>query len=368
MASEGGDVDASFTPFRHDWAQLAMRTIVTGEAGLFRCTQGVFQGPSFHLMRYAYLKSNWIQIVALLFFVCGAGVMLLDAGAFPQTETQPSATRAAPQDANIAATKPATADSDAALAICPIVYPVDQTPSTHGYQYAFYGNAFFINRDGYLLTAAHVLHSFRNGGEPHILVQRADAPPQMIKVELVIEDREHDVAVLRATPNPFGKAYRVNVLSPDAATVQRGESIVVAALRPKRRQPRSYETELQDRSAAQVIDFQSSQLEKGMGDTDLVLFNHEVILGQSGAPVLAANSGEVVGFIEGQWLRPAAGLVAEMQQGASSVGAAVPIRYAIGVLRSKGIEWSDTNASPSAVSAKPAGSGLPDPVQSRDKS
>ena len=66
----------------------------------------------------------------------------------------------------------------------------------------------------------------------------------MIKVELVIEDREHDVAVLRATPNPFGKAYRVNVLSPDAATVQRGESIVVAALRPKRRQPRSYETEL----------------------------------------------------------------------------------------------------------------------------
>ncbi len=28
-----------------------------------------------------------------------------------------------------------------------------------------------------------------------------------------------------------------------------------------------------------------------MGDTDLVLFNHEVILGQSGAPVLATGSG-----------------------------------------------------------------------------
>ena len=105
-----------------------------------------------------------------------------------------------------------------------------------------------------------------------------------------------------------------------------------------------------------------------MGDTDLVLFNHEVILVQSGAPVLAANSSEVVGFIEGQWLRPAAGLVAEMQQGAGSVGAAVPIRYAIGVLRSKGIEWSDTNASPSAVSAEANGSGRPDPVQSRENS
>ena len=93
-------------------------------------------------MRYAYLKSNWIQIVALLFFVCGAGVMLLDAGAFPQTETQPSATRAAPQDANIAATKPATADSDAALAICPIVYPVDETPSTQDISMRFTATRF----------------------------------------------------------------------------------------------------------------------------------------------------------------------------------------------------------------------------------
>ncbi|MGC1904188.1 MAG: serine protease [Candidatus Acidiferrum sp.] len=273
-------------------------------------------------------------------------------GAFAQSVAPPSSGQ---RGAAIAA-KSGSQDSDAALAICPIVYPVDETPSTHGYQYAFYGNAFFINREGYLLTAAHVLHSFRNGGEPHILVQRADAPPQMLKVELVAEDREHDVAVLRATPSPFGKSYRVSVLAPDAVSVTRGEAIVVAALRPKRRQPRSYETELQDRSAAQVVDFQTSQLEKGMGDTDLVLFNHEVILGQSGAPVLATGSGGVVGFIEGQWLRPAAGLVAGMQQGASSVGAAVPIRYAIAVLHSNGIPWSDAGATTSRISVKVAAS------------
>ena len=222
-------------------------------------------------------------------------------------------------------------DESAAAAICPIVYPLDENPSAHGYQYAFHGNAFFINRDGLLITAAHVLHSFRNGGDPHILVQRVEAPPQMLKAEVVLEDREHDVAVLRATPNPFaGKAYRVRTLAPDATGASRGEPIVVAALRPKRRQPHSYETELEDHSAASVIDFQNSVLEKGFGDTELVLFNHEVILGQSGAPVLAAGSGEVVAFIEGQWLRPAAGLVAEMQRGqdAHSVGAAVPIRYA----------------------------------------
>jgi hypothetical protein len=285
-------------------------------------------------------------------FLCAALAGAFAVDAFAQSEAPSSSGRSNGHAAVSAAAKTGAQDSGVALAICPIVYPVDETPSAHGYQYAFYGNAFFINRDGYLITAAHVLHSFRNGGEPHILVQRADAPPQMIKVELVVEDREHDVAVLRATPNPFGKSYRVSVLAPDAAAVARGESIVVAALRPKRRQPQSYETELQDRSAAQVIDFQSSQLEKGMGDTELVLFNHQVILGQSGAPVLAAGSGEVIGFIEGQWLRPAAGLAAEMHQGATSVGAAVPIRYAIEVLRAKGIPWSDDAvASPTAVSA-----------------
>jgi S1-C subfamily serine protease len=233
-------------------------------------------------------------------------------------------------------------DPAIAAAICPIVYPVEENPSAHGYQYAFYGNAFFISRDGLLITAAHVLHSFRNGGQPHILVQRVEAPPQMLKAEIVLEDREHDVAVLRATPNPFaGKVYRVGTLAPDATPVARGEAIIVAALRPKRRQPHSFETELEDRSAADVIDFQNSVLEKGFGETELVLFNHEVILGQSGAPVLAAGSGEVVAFIEGQWLRPAAGLAVEMKRGeeAHSVGAAVPVRYVVEALRGKGIVW-----------------------------
>jgi S1-C subfamily serine protease len=245
------------------------------------------------------------------------------------------------------ATSQTAIEGSAAAAICPIVYPMDENPSAHGYQYAFYGNAFFINRDGYLITAAHVMHSFRTGGVPHILVQRAEAPPQMLKTELVFEDREHDVAVLRATPNPFaGKAYRVSTLAPDATAAARGEAIVVAALRPKRRQPHSFETELEDRSAANVIDFRNSVLEKGLGETELVLFNHEVILGQSGAPVLAAGSGEVVAFIEGQWLHPAAGLVADMQHGqdAHSVGAAVPIRYAVAALREKGIAWEQPEA------------------------
>src|SRR5246127_4885682 len=84
-----------------------------------------------------------------------------------------------------------SSEASPAAAICPIVYPLDENPTAHGYQYAFHGNAFFINRDGYLITAAHVLHSFRIGGDPHILVQRGEAPPQMLKAEVVLEDREH---------------------------------------------------------------------------------------------------------------------------------------------------------------------------------
>jgi hypothetical protein len=33
-------------------------------------------------------------------------------------------------------------------AVCPIVYPVDQSPSERGYHYLFYGNGFFINEQG----------------------------------------------------------------------------------------------------------------------------------------------------------------------------------------------------------------------------
>jgi len=193
------------------------------------------------------------------------------------------------------------------------------------------------------------LHSFRNGGEPHILVQRNDAPPVMLRAEVVAVDKEHDVAVLRATPNPFKGNYRVGILPLGEETPARGDGVVVAALRPSRRRPHSFETELQDRSAARVVDYQSSQLEKGLGDTELLLFNHEVILGQSGAPVLSAAAHDVVGFIEGQWLRPAAGIAAQMEQGATSIGAAVPIRYAIAVLKEQGISWRADAENPAAL-------------------
>jgi len=97
-------------------------------------------------------------------------------------------------------------------AICPVVYALDESSSERGYHYVFYGNAFFIDRDGYLVTAAHVLSDFHDGGQPHILLRLAEAPPRLLKVEVVATDQRHDIAVLRAVPNPFEGRYQVAFL------------------------------------------------------------------------------------------------------------------------------------------------------------
>jgi TonB family protein len=70
------------------------------------------------------------------------------------------------------------------------------------------------------------------------------------------------------------------------------------------------------------------------------LFSHEVLLGQSGAPVVSADSREVVGLVDGRWLHPGAvssGAIDE--QLTPTLGAAVRIHYALALLQEKGIAW-----------------------------
>jgi S1-C subfamily serine protease len=233
----------------------------------------------------------------------------------------------------------ATGEAEIAAAICPVVYPLDQSSAERGVHYTFYGNAFFIDEDGYLITAAHVLTDFRDGGQAHILLNRPEAPPRMLKVEVVATDGQHDIAILRAVPNPFEGKYAVAFLPLGTEKPAPGTAVVAEALRPSRlKDPHTFDAPREERSPAGVLQYTTTKLDNGQAE--LFLFDHEVERGQSGAPVIARETQEVLGIVEGQWLRgisvsptPFAG------NHHSNIGAAVPIIYALPLLEAKQIPF-----------------------------
>jgi len=242
--------------------------------------------------------------------------------------------------AHAAANDPAD-DSSLSAAVCPLVYRLDESPSGRGYRYSFFGNAFFINEQGDLLTAAHVLETFRNGGQPSILLARSNRPPELLPVTVAAADAEHDVAILRVTPNPFSSHYRVAFLALASEPAVPGQQVLAISLHPARAQnAKSFQAPVEDRSPGQVLSYETTQLEKSGPAAEVFLLSHPVSLGQSGSPVLANDSHAVIGLVEGRWIRN--GSVSLARAGGPSAeppGAAIPIRYAIALLEQKGIPW-----------------------------
>lgn len=241
-------------------------------------------------------------------------------------------------------------------AICPIVYPSDETPGAKGIRYTFYGNAFFINSQGYLVTAAHVLQTFRDLGQPYVLLDRPNAPPQTVKANIIAIDWTHDVAVLRATPNPFEGKFHVAFLPLASARPILGDAILATALHPENiRTASTYKIPVQDFSSAQVLGFVQTREEPNLPETDLFVFSHEVQKGQSGSPVLLAGSREVVGLVDGLWLRPSSFSLPATNGGRATpytgaIGAAVPVDYLLTLLQKNSVSYS-AGASSHAVKA-----------------
>src|SRR6267143_2560729 len=232
-------------------------------------------------------------------------------------------------------------DASLAAAVCPVVYQLDQSPSSRGYHYSLFGNAFFINEQGYLLTVAHVLETFRDGGQPYILVSRPNSPPRLLQAAIIAVDSEHDVAVLLGTPNPFAGNHKVAFLPLASDPAFRGQAVIALSLHPPKLQnAHTFQAPQEDRSSGEVLSYESTQLEKSAPSADVFLLSHPVTRGQSGSPVVALDSRAVVGLVEGRWLRSRAVSIAKSSSlSTSTPGAAVPIRYAIALLQRQSISW-----------------------------
>jgi hypothetical protein len=253
-----------------------------------------------------------------------------------------------------AASEDLTDDTSLSAAVCPVVYQLDQSPSSRGYHYSFFGNAFFINEQGYLLTVAHVLETFRDGGQPYILVSRPNSPPRLLQAAIIAVDAEHDVAILRATPNPFEGKHKVTFLPLAPGPATRGQAVIALSLHPPKLQnAHTFQAPQEDRSSGEVLSYESTQLEKSAPSADVFLLSHPVTRGQSGAPVVALDSRSVVGLVEGRWLRPSAVSIAKSSSvSPSTPGAAVPIRYAIALLQRQSISWHTPQSRPSVSPAR----------------
>lgn len=226
-------------------------------------------------------------------------------------------------------------------ALCQVVYPLDQFPAAKDYHYTFFGNGFFINEEGYVITASHVLSAFRQGGEPHIIVGPPDEPRRLLAALLVAADWEHDVAILRAVPNPFPGNSKLAYLPLSVDTPSRGKSVVSASLLSTDvENASSLDMPQEDLSRGEVLGYQFHQ-EAGAPDSEVLLVSQQVLPGQSGSPLVSADTHGVVGIIVGQWLLPVVLPSSAVNRNHLflSPGAALRIHYAISLLERNHILW-----------------------------
>ena len=249
-------------------------------------------------------------------------------------------------------------------ALCQVVYPLDESPQ-EGYRYMFLGNGFFVNNQGYVVTAAHLLSAFRYGVEPYFLVGPPQGPARMLEAPIVAADWDHDVAVLRAKPNPFDNDKKIRFLPLSPAAPAPGTDVSADSLiPPDEKNAHTSAPPFEDFSQGQVIDYQFYR-EKGAAE-QLLLFNKEVVAGQSGSPLVSTGSRAVVGVIVGRWLHPTTSPSGpDSGQVTVSPGAALRIHYAIGLLEQLHVPWdmvSPRAGKTAAPSAQASDSPLPVPL------
>lgn len=211
------------------------------------------------------------------------------------------------------------------------------------------GTGFFVSDQGYLVTALHVITpapgTRKRGllaGLPFENTATIRGNFNMVRVSLVGQDEEHDLALLKTAENPFRAEpvgdlrLHVGVAKLTTARPRDGTSIAVAGY------PLSEQVLIT--TAGTVASQWGMDLDMGprknspqhlvLSDAYIadVVVNH----GNSGGPVFEIASGEVIGMCEGFWNAPVHGGDVPLSYN-SGLGLIVPAPYVLDLLAKTGV-------------------------------
>src|SRR5262249_26773412 len=146
-----------------------------------------------------------------------------------------------------------------------------------------------------------LLNSFRDGGQPHVLIELPSGQRYLLTTDMVATDWEHDSAILRARLNPFQSGYQMAYLALTTFQLDPSKNTISVSLcHSKLQTAYTFDTPVQERSEGEILSYQYTRTENGR-QIELLLYSQKVIPEQSSSPVISQGSGETVGFIEGRW-------------------------------------------------------------------
>ncbi|HKK33530.1 MAG TPA: serine protease [Desulfomicrobiaceae bacterium] len=207
-----------------------------------------------------------------------------------------------------------------------LVYKSEDTVS-------FMGTCFLVHPEGYLLTAAHLIHDPKNlmavpfqGDDGFEQVFSKTVSP--LGVDVVQMDRERDVALLKIR-EPLEISMPDHVLSP-ADDIAIGTSVAMV----------SYPFGMQHVYTQVVQHAVISSKILSRNETKLFLVDSMIHRGSKGAPLVNADDGRVIGLVSGLFdpLQAVPYSDSEEPSVNTHLSYAVSIKYAVNLMEKEGLE------------------------------
>ncbi|HEY1529172.1 MAG TPA: serine protease [Candidatus Angelobacter sp.] len=186
-------------------------------------------------------------------------------------------------------------------AVVPLFYSKINDQSS---EFGVVGSGFFVNADGYFITAAHVLERYKpNSGELTVTFRQRDGNGSGLWFDVVEKDEQHDLALckLKVTPKEFlyvthkTLAERAGLFASLAVSTQAPETgrFVVIAGFPLQ----SWSPSIQLGTVAAIETINPSAGRVPAGQRELLQISVAGNKGNSGSPVVELRSGKVIGVI-----------------------------------------------------------------------